>query len=194
MLKGLFSKGLFFCTLLCALFTISACAPKPVKMIFAPPSEQGQSNLYRGENYQITVNDYRAEKHLLKVIRGDDTEHHQPGSPIIQNLTKSLKQSFKHQGITVNDYAGDQIIVDIIQLETVVEQTLVDYQASMSVELKVTIKNGNKRTYKHFTGHSERSNYLKYDLALLERDLNALIERVLADMYADSYIQQSIQA
>lgn len=190
-------KGLILNTLILSavILSVSACAPKPVNLIFVPPSEQGQSNLYRGQNFAVQVNDIRSEKHLLKVLRSDDTERHDAGSPVVENLAKSLKQSFENQGLTINDYAGNQIIVDIIQLETIVEQTLAGYEAVLSIELKVNIAHANQTSTidsKVFTGHSTRSGYLKYDAPLLERDLNKLIATVLEDIYNDGFVQQSI--
>ena len=185
-------KGLIFSTMI---LSITACAPKPVNLIFTPPTEQGKSNTYRGQNYAVKVNDTRRESHLLKVIGSGDAEYHKAGTPVVQNLEKSLQQSFKNQGLTVNDYAGNQIIIDIIQLETVVEQTLVDYSAVLSIELRVNITrvdNNKSVDNKVFTGHSNRSGYLKYDAALLERDLNKLTATVLDDIYSDGFIQQAI--
>lgn len=185
-------KGLILSTMI---LSISACAPKPVNLIFAPPSEQGQSNTYRGQNYAVQVNDLRREEHLLKVLGSGEPEYHKAGTPVVKHLTKSLQQSFEKQGLTVNEYAGNKIIVDIIQLETIVEQTLVDYSAVLSIELRVNIERTDMNKSvdnKVFTGHANRSGYLKYDAALLERDLNKLIATVLSDIYNDGFIQQSI--
>lgn len=186
-------KGLILSTMI---LSITACAPKPVNLIFTPPSVQGQSNTFQGQNYAVVVNDVRREKHLLKVLRSGDVEHHKAGTPVVKNLTQSLKQSYQNQGLTINDYAGNQIIVDIIQFESVVEQTLVDYDAILSIELRVNIAHADKNKTvdnKVFTGHSTRSGYLKYDAALLERDLNKLTAKVLSDIYNDGFIQQSIR-
>lgn len=174
----------------------TACAPKPVNLIFTPPSVQGQSNLYQGQNFAIKVNDIRREKHLLKVLRGGTPEHHKAGTNIIEKLTGSLKQSYKNQGLTINDYAGNTITIDVIQLETVVEQTVVDYSGVLSIELKVTVAHANQKKNideKVFTAHSTRDGYLKYDPALLERDLNKLIAVALNDIYNDGFIQKAIR-
>lgn len=187
------NKVLFISALI---LTVVGCAPKPQNMIINPPEPLDYTNTYRGQNFKVVVQDTRREKHLLKVLDSDgDAVYHKPGSPIVENLMMSLKQSFKAQGLTVNDYAGPQLQLDIIQMETVVQQTMVDYDAALSVEFKLTVDHLNNRTYhKVFTGQSTRSGVLKFDLALLERDMNALIKQVLAEMYADKFVQQSIQS
>ena len=190
-------RALFISALTAGIIGLAGCAAKPVNMILNAPTPLEYSNnlTYMGQNYKVVVQDIRNEKHLLKVIDSDgDAVRHAPGSPIIENLTKSMKQSFQAQGVTVNDYAGAKVILDIVQLETVVEQTALDYEASLSVEFKVTIQYTNNQSFdKTFSGNSTRSGILKYDIALLERDLNALVETVLADIYNDEFIIQAIQ-
>jgi uncharacterized lipoprotein YajG len=175
---------------------VCGCAPKPKNMIINTPEPLEYSNIYRGQNFKVVVQDSRREKHLIKVLDSDgDAVLHQPGSPIVKNLSMSLKQSFKAQGLTVNEYAGPKLLLEIIQMETVVEQSMVDYDAALTVEFRLTIDHMNNRSYhKIFTGHSTRGGILRFDLALLERDMNALIEQVLDDMYQDQFVQQTIQS
>jgi len=189
-------QALFFSALTIATLSLTGCAPKPVNMILNAPEPLAYSNVYQGQNFKISIQDKREQAHLLKVVDTDgDAVRHAAGSPILENLAKSMKQSFKAQGLTVNDYAGPTIELGIIQLETVVAQTAFDYEASLAVEFKVTVKHTDNQSFdKTFSGHSTRSGVLKYDIALLERDLNALVKQVLADMYADDFIIQSIQA
>jgi uncharacterized lipoprotein YajG len=176
-----------------ALLSLTACAPKPMNMIFNPLAQASPVNIYKGQNFKIVVQDQRREKHLLKVLDSDgDAVRHAPGSSIVERLTASIKQSYRAQGLNVNDYAGAAIIIDIIQLETVVSQNIASHQAALSAEFKVTVKDLKHTTHKVFVGNSKRDGILRFDIALLERDLNALAQTVMADIYADSYIRQAI--
>lgn len=180
--------------LLCVLsMTLVGCATKPIGLVITPPATQGEAHTYQRQNFSIEIQDKRQKKHLLKVIRSEEPVHHEPGNDIFTNLSNSIKQSFDHQGITINPYAGNNILVEVLQLETVVKQNMVTYEASTAIELKITVAKPDQAWFKVFTGHTDRNGYMNYHVRNLEQDLDTLVAKVLADIYADDYIQSAIR-
>jgi uncharacterized lipoprotein len=181
--------------LLVTMLLLSGCAARPTNMIFSPQDVHSMALIYHGQSYKVAVLDNRNAKHLLKVIDTDGKkQHHQASNSITTKLAESLTSRLSKQGLTISTNVPSTIELSIVQLETVVAQHSLKYDASFAVEFKVTIKRDNRTFYKTFTGHSTREGVLDFDIARMEADLNQLVTTVLADIFNDQYLIQSIKA
>lgn len=179
---------------LCALI-FTGCSSVPAKMYFSPQPVFSKVPIYQGQSYGLNVVDRRRNKHLLEIIDSDGKKHRRPPANAIETqLAKQLSKGFSGQGLAVSSYSPAQIELSVIQLETVVAQQALKYQASFAVEFKVTIKRDGKSFYKTFTGHNTREGILQSDVASMEQELNSLAATVLTNIISDTYIQQSIKA
>lgn len=151
--------------------------------------------LYQGQNYAIKVVDNRAAKHLLQVISPEGKRQNRPaGNDVSESLKSALSTGFGKQGLAVSQYSANVIELSIIQLETIVAQHSLKYEASLVAEFKVTVRHNGKSYFKTFTGHDKREGVLQSDVAAMEQALNSLAATVLHNIFNDSYIQQSIKA
>lgn len=182
--------ALFFCALI-----LTACSSVPSKMYFSPQPVISQNRIYQGQQYIVAVKDDRRAKHLLEIIDKDGKRQRRPaGNVIEQQLSAQLRKGFSRQGLSLDDYSPASIELSVIQLETVLSQQSLQYEASFAVEFKVTVRKGGKSYFKTFTGHNSRKGVFQSDVAALEQELNSLAATVLSNIFNDSYIQQSIRA
>ncbi len=187
------SLRMMLCVILCSVLV--GCSSGPSTMIFSPSKVTSITNVYQGQTFKVQVSDNRNEKHLLKVIDSEGNKSRRPSKNAVEHkLLENFSSGLAEQGLTINPHAGSTINLSIMQMETVVAQESLKYEAALSVEFKVTITRNNKTLYKTFTGHTSREGILKFDIARLEQDLNLLATKVMGDIFNDDYIQQSIQA
>ena len=181
------------CLLLVSILMLG-CASTPTKMIFAPTKAYEMATIYNGQQYQINVTDNRRAKHLLKVIADDDKTNYLPAANAVDTqLLDNFSSGLIAQGLNKVNYGTAVIDLSIIQLEAVVAQHPLKYDASFAAEFKVTVSRNGRTFFKTFTGHSTREGPLRFDVSRMEQDLNQLVKELLGDIFNDQYIVQSIR-
>jgi len=175
---------------LLAVLTMAGCAQMPGQFILAPNLQVSTPQYSAMTNSNVTVNDLRAYRYLLMLNHGDEktqllTSDRGPEQVILGALSKALTSS--KVPLSNVDYH-----LDIVELLTKVKQRSLKFESDSSIVLVVKVNKGSDQLSKTFkrTGHSYGP--LKADIAVIERDFNLLLGKLIEDIAVDQELLQYI--
>jgi len=178
----------------CCFLALNGCASGPQQLIISPQNTANFSNIYGKISANIKSTDMRASSHIVQILRADKAaELISSATPIATVVEKSLNNIFSQQGLTITN-AESQVNISIF-IDTAmisVEQSLIKYQANNSIGLRLKIRNADKTLTKSFTSHGKSNGPLNADLAVLERDFNQQLTKLLNQISTDTEIQTFI--
>lgn len=180
--------------LLSSVVLLSACSTSIKHVIVNPELNIVSSHLLVQKQAQLKVTDLRSRHHIVQILREQQApELVTAQSAITSIVEKTLAEALKNQGLQIQPAANNQIEVIIDTALVSVEQTLLKYSASNHIEIRVVINNSQGSLQKVFkiTGNSHGP--LKADLAVLERDFNQQLEKLLTQVVQSSELQAFIQ-
>lgn len=188
--------------LTCALaLGISACSSAPSHIIISPEVSQLSSNLpslsgqsLSGKSLALTVEDFRANHHLVQILKEGKAATLINGQSQLTELIKtSLLKSFKQQGINLNSASQNQLKVTIQTALINVEQTLFNYTTKSNIELIAELNNGNGTITKNYRVNGSSKGPLKPDLAVLGRDFNQQLGKALTRLLTDPELLSEVK-
>ena len=170
-----------------------ACS-SPIKHVIVSPDLQiSSSNIYQQKQVQLRFSDVRSAKHIVQILRiGEATELYPPQQPIVNIVEKSLTSAFTASGLQVRTQAVNQVEVIIDNALVNVQQELVKYSASNQINFRVLINNGEGTLTKSFKISASNIGALKADIAVLERDFNQQLAKLLTQIVQSKELQQFI--
>lgn len=175
---------------------LNGCANSKQKLIIAPQVTEKFSNLYAQISVNLKTSDTRASAHIVQILRKDKAaELINSAIPISIIVEKSISNIFKQQGLKItNTNIGNKINITIF-IDTAlisVEQDLMKYQVNNTISLRLQTVKANNTLTKNFNSHGKSNGPLNADLAVLERDFNQQLAKLIQQIAADTEIQTFI--
>jgi uncharacterized lipoprotein len=174
------------CLLLLGLY---GCANVPSHIIIAPeitsPSNRVQSN----KQTQLDVIDMRTSNHIVQIMRKGKAAILVSAQERLENTIKdTLSQHWKNQHLTLNNNAFNTIKITIDKAIINVEQSTFDYKVQTEIILKVVINNGSETLTSTFKNRGNSDGPFKADIAVLERNFNERLAKVLQQIITNQKI------
>lgn len=184
-----------YTSLLCILVIItSACSSKPTSIVVAPEILNQPANNYANNAVALDVVDERSSQHVVQIIKKDEAATLYPSQVALESIIDaSLKTAYKAQKLNIVEQANKKISVSIVQALINVDQRLMNYDATNTIELMVTITNQEKTLNKRYKNKGTSEGALSADIAVLERDFNQQLGKLLAKVLNDKAIQEFIK-
>jgi uncharacterized lipoprotein len=198
-MKNLFSnnkaKVLATTTLLVLL---TACANKPTHVVIAPDlsitNSATNKNDYLNKQASLKITDLRSSQHVVQILRKDEAaEVYSSQHPLNQIIKQTLASEFKKQGLEINSQARNAIEIIIDNGLISVQQEMMKYQVNNELVIRVKINNGDQTLSNTFKVRGTSEGPLNADIAVLERDFNQQLAKLLAQIINNVEIKRFIK-
>lgn len=178
-----------------AIFTLlSACSSGPTSVVVAPQIMPTNTYNFMQKSAQLNVVDTRSTTHVVQILKEDEAATLYPSQTALSSvITKSLADSLKVQNLSITQNASNTITVYIDKAMVTVNQTMVKYTAKNEIALRVEINNGEQTLNKKYSTTGNSKGALKADIAVLERNFNQQIGKVLSQILSDKSVQSFIK-
>jgi uncharacterized lipoprotein len=180
------------------LVLLTACANKPTHVVIAPdlsitnnPSNQTE---YQNKQASITVSDIRSAQHVVQILRKDEAaEIYSSQQPLSNIIKQTLISEFKKQGLAINAQAGNAIEIIIENSLISVQQEMMKYQVNNELVIHVKVNNGEQTLSNTFKVRGTSEGPLSADIAVLERDFNQQLTKLLTQIISNVEIRNFIK-
>jgi len=172
---------------------LQACSSAPSQVVINPELPIVQGNGYAQQSVVTSVLDLRTAHHLIQIEKPEQaaklvsTQQHLPDI-----IERALKRSFERAGMSVNTASEKTIEVVINEALFVVKQETLKYRANANIVLTAKVENGSKTLTKTFTVRGNNEGPLTADIAVLERDFNQLLTKIIGNIVNDQEVQQFV--
>jgi uncharacterized lipoprotein len=180
------------------LVLLSACANKPTHVVIAPDLSiiNSTSTLteYQNKEASITVTDIRRAQHVVQILRKDEAaEIYSSQQPLSNIIKQTLISEFKKQGLAINTQANNAIEVIIENSLISVQQEMMKYQVNNELMIHVKVNNGEQTLSNTFKVRGTSEGPLSADIAVLERDFNQQLTKLLTQIINNVEIRNFIK-
>ena len=180
------------------LVLLSACANKPTHVVIAPDLSitNSPSTLteYQNKEASITVTDIRRAQHVVQILRKDEAaEIYSSQQPLSNIIKQTLISEFKKQGLAINAQANNAIEVIIENSLISVQQEMMKYQVNNELMIHVKVNNGEQTLSNTFKVRGTSEGPLSADIAVLERDFNQQLTKLLTQIINNVEIRNFIK-
>ncbi len=191
--KSLSYKLIFNSLIFCSISVLlSSCSSSQQNLIIMPDavllsSISNQTNNLQHKSISLNVNDLRTNKHVVQIVKKDKPAQFINSETSLQVLIEStLNDEFKKKSAQINTIAPNQLTVNITNAVINVKQSLVKYDAKLTLEVTVSLFNGDKTLTKNYRRSSHNYGPLTADLAVLSRDFNQQLGKLLNSLVTDN--------
>ena len=180
------------------LVLLSACANKPTHVVIAPDlsiiNSSSSQTEYQNKQARITVTDIRSAQHVVQILRKDEAaEIYSSQQPLSNVIEQTLISEFKKQGLAINAQANNAIEVIIENSLISVQQEMVKYQVNNELMIHVKVNNGEQTLSNTFKVRGTSEGPLSADIAVLERDFNQQLTKLLTQIISNVEIRNFIK-
>lgn len=174
---------------------LMACGTTPSSVIIAPQVNTASSVIYDSQNVSLVVTDLRTNNHIIQVLKSDEAATlYSPASNMAQTLSNSLSEQYKKQGLNIDAVSATDITIFIDAALVSVQQETIKYTANSEIRLRVQVKKNDKTLTNHFNSKGSSNGPLFADIAVLERDFNQQLGKVIEEVLLNKDIQAFIKA
>ena len=172
---------------------LQACSSGPGHVVINPDLPIVNSNGFAQQTATTSVIDLRTAHHLIQIEKPDQaaklisTKQHLPDI-----IEQALEKSFKQSGLLISSNSDKNIELVINEALFVVKQETLKYKAKANIVLTAKVNNGPQTLTKTFTVKGNNEGPLSADIAVLERDFNQLLTRIIGDIVNDEQLQQFV--
>ncbi|MGB1263787.1 MAG: YajG family lipoprotein [Cognaticolwellia sp.] len=171
-----------------------ACSSPISEVIVSPELNIASSNFYQQKQAKLRFSDLRTSNHIVQILRiGKATKTYPAQEPIINLVEASLTSAFQDSGLRVQPLAANQIHLIIDNALVSVQQELTKYSASNHMNFRVVINNGENTLTKSFKMSGNSIGPLTADIAVLERDFNQQLAKLLTQIVQSKEVQQFLR-
>jgi len=171
-----------------------ACSSPVKQVIVSPEINLGNSNVFQQKQAQIHFKDLRPTNHIVEILRiGEVAQLYPPQQTIVSVVEQSLSSALKANGLQIQPLAANKVEVLIDNAVITVHQDLLKYGASNLMNIRVVINNAQGTLTKSFKVSGTSNGPLKADLAVLERDFNQQLAKLLIQIVQSKELQQFIE-
>ncbi len=172
---------------------LTACSTPIKNVIVNPELLATNNNAYQQKQAQISFTDLRRANHVVQVLRTNEAaELYSPQEPLVSIINSALSAGFKANGLQLQPLAANQFEIIIDNALISVQQELVKYKAHNEIQIRVIAKNGQKTLTKTFKITGNSNGPFKADIAVLERDFNQQLTKLLTQITQNKELQQFI--
>lgn len=171
-----------------------ACSAPVTHVIVSPELHLANSNVFQQKQVQLRVEDLRPLNHIVQISRIDEAAQlYSAQQPITEVINSTLTSALKASGLQIQPQAANQVEIIIDNALVSVQQGLLKYSANNQMEVRVVINNSVGSLTKVFKITGKSNGPLKADLAVLERDFNQQLAKLLRQIVQNEELQQFIQ-
>lgn len=161
---------------------ISGCNSTPSQVIVAPQINQSANTLYQGIPASFTVKDLRSSNHIIQILQADKAAKLlSPNRVFSDAVAETLRPYLNAQGLNLSG-GNIQIEVEIERAMVSVQQTMMKYDANSDIQVRVKVSKGDSVFTNVFNARGNSNGPLSADVAVLERDFNQLLGKLIADI------------
>ena len=180
------------------LVLISACANKPTHVVISPDlsiiNSPSSKTEYQNKQARITVTDIRSAQHVVQILRKDEAaEIYSSQQPLSIIIKQTLISEFKKQGLAINAQANNAIEVIIENSLISVQQEMMKYQVNNELMIHIKVNNGEQTLSNTFKVRGTSEGPLSADIAVLERDFNQQLTKLLTQIINNVEIRNFIK-
>lgn len=171
------------------LLTLSACASLPSHLIVSPDVMVTPDVSYQNKQAQLSVVDMRTTNHVVQILRdGEAATLLSAQESLEQTIEKKLSTHWQKQGLVLDSNAINNIDVAIEKAVISVNQQTMEYKVQTEIVLKVTIENDKQTLTITFQNRGNSDGPLQADIAVLERNFNQRLAKLLTQILASEKI------
>ena len=180
-------KGIFTSILL---VTLTACSSAPTHLIVAPELNSIAKHHYTDKQVQLNVVDMRTSNHIVQIDKeGKAATILSSQQRLEEVISNTLTKAWKVQGLAFNYLSQEQINITIKKAVIRVKQATVSYETESEIILQVEVINNKQTLTNTFKINGNSDGPLLADIAVLERDFNQQLSRLLKNILASNDIQ-----
>lgn len=170
-----------------------ACSSPIKHVIVNPELSTANSNAFQQKQAQISFTDLRKANHIVQILRANEAaELYSAQQPLVDIIKVSLSSGLKKNGLQLQPLATTQFNVIIDSALISVQQELVKYTAHNEIQIRVIAKNGQGALTKTFKISGNSNGPFKADVAVLERDLNQQLAKLLTQITQNQELQNFV--
>ncbi len=168
--------------MLIVVILVAGCSTTPSHIILSPQVTSKPSVIYLNQQATLMIKDLRANNHIVQVLRTDKAAQlYSPSTPLTEAISNNLTPYLNSQGLDTNGGATE-INITIDRAIVSVQQELMKYQSNSDIQLTILIKKGEKTLTNTLKSTSNSKGPLQADIAVLERDLNQQLGKIVSDI------------
>ncbi len=165
------------------------CASSPQQMVIAPQLQSVTTKAFQGRSAQLSVRDLRNKVHVIEISKADDAAVLvNSSSNITEVIETHFRQALSQAGLNINDNADNKLSLIINNAEIKVAQQLMKYAAKSLLTLTVKVDSSAQTFTKTYSSKLNSEGVLTADLAVLERDFNQQLAKLLLQIVNDNEI------
>lgn len=180
--------------LVLALLLVSSCSNNPTRFILAPHAFAAPSQLLSQSQFSLIVLDNRAMPYTLRVMKDGKSYQLKTSNNLVAHLQNTVAQTLTQQGAALDSNSTNQVKIQIAQLQALVQQNTLDHTVTNQVALTVNVKTAAGEFNKTYSGDGNTTGPFKMDVAVVERDLRELTEKVLNQLLQDNSWQEFLRS
>jgi len=170
-------------------FGLAACSSTPSHVIVAPDLMTIPAIYHQGKHAQLNVVDMRTANHIVQVLRKGEAATLLSAQARLEGIIKvNLTEHWKKQSLQIQSNASNTINVSIEKAVISVEQQTMEYKVQTEIVVKVTVNNGEQTLTTTFNNRGNSDGPLQADIAVLERNFNQRLAKLLSQILANEKI------
>jgi len=180
------------------LVLLTACANKPTHVVIAPDlsitNSTPSKNEYPNKQASIKITDMRSAQHVVQILRKDEAaDVYSSQQPLNSIIEQSLTSEFTKQGLAFSSQASNAIEIIIDNALISVQQEMLKYQVNNELVIRVKVNNGKQTLSNTFKVRGTSEGPLNADIAVLERDFNQQLAKLLTQIINNVEIKSFIK-
>ncbi len=181
--------NLLYSQIVILILTLSACANLPNHLIIAPDMMTTPTVNHNNKQAQLDVIDMRTANHIVQILREDKAATLLTAQEGLEDTIKrKLSTHWKKQGLVIKNSATNTINITIEKAVIRVSQYTLKYTAQTEIVLKVTVNNSVKTLTSTFSNNGNSHGPFQADIAVLERNFNQRLAKLLQQILANKKI------
>jgi uncharacterized lipoprotein len=171
------------------LLTLYGCTNVPDHIIIAPDITNITANTNHNKQMQLDVIDMRTSTHIVQITsKGEAAILVSAQKRLEQTIKSTLSEHWKKQNLTIHNNAVNKIKISIEKAIISVNQTTLEYDAQTEIILKVVVNNNPQTLTMTFKNRGSSEGPLKADIAVLERNFNERLSKLLQQILTNKKI------
>ena len=173
---------------------LNGCATIPSHVIVAPDIMVTPAVFHNNKQAQLDVIDMRTAIHVVQITREGEAATLVSAQERLENtINNNLSKHWKKQGLVLSANSINTINVAIEKAVISVAQETMSYKVQTEIILKVTINNGSQTLTNTFSNRGNSDGPLQADVAVLERNFNLRLAKLLQQILANKKISDFLR-
>lgn len=173
---------------------LNGCANIPNHVIIAPDIIMTPAISHNNKQAQLDVIDMRTANHVVQIMREGEAATLVSAQEALEDTIKNnLSKHWQKQGLVINTSGINTINISIEKAVISVSQATMKYKVQTEIVLKVTINNGAQTLTTTFSNRGNSDGPLQADIAVLERNFNQRLAKLLQQILASKKISDFLK-